>query len=233
MIPIRRSSDIDYVRNDTILLASKLTDSMIGKINKANVKKVVTTPAFYEKHEGQIKRITHPLEVRKKRERKTYRPLTLPPIIQKDLEKLTNQIILRPLASYLYSNRPQDMGVIEVVSDKKIKKPSSRHEIINYVIPKGQYDLVKKRSEIVVLNGSSEKTKLYVPHINDSIQFQLNIQTIPSLYDIAHQIRNVKQPNFILPFNRLIAEDWFNVVVKNKNPRFVHVPFTLDEIIRK
>ncbi|MBU4201810.1 MAG: hypothetical protein KKB85_01515, partial [Candidatus Altiarchaeota archaeon] len=34
-------------------------------------------------------------------------------------------------------------------------------------------------------------------------------------------------------FQWLIAEDRFNVVVKNKNPRFVHVPFTLDEIIRK
>ena len=229
MIPIRRSGDINYVKNDTVLLASKLTDSMVDKINRASVRKVVTTPAFYERHEKQINRITHPLEVRKKRKRKSYRHIALPPIIQKDLAKLRNQVILRPLSSYLHSDRPQDMGIIEVVSDRKIKKPSSRHEIINYVIPKGQYDLVRKRSDIVV----SGKTKAYVPNINDGIQLQLNIQSIPSLYDIAHQLRNVEQPNFVLPFNKLIAEDWFDVVVKHKQPRFIHNPLTAEEIMEQ
>jgi len=233
MIPIRRSSDIAYVRNDTILLASKLTGKMVEKINKASVRKVVTTPKFYGKHRNQIKRIRHPLEIRERRKRKNYRSISVPPIIQKDIAKFKDQIILRPLTSYLYSDRPQDMGIIEVITDKKIKKPPSRHEVINYIIPKGQYDLVKKRSEIVVLNSDSEKTKIYVPEIHDSIQFQLNVQSTPSLYDVAHQMRRVKVPDFILPFNKLIARDWFDVVVKNKSPRFIHNPLTPEEILEQ
>lgn len=238
MIWVRTARDLEYAENQDICLTTQLTPAMAARINRIGVRKVFVTPAVRRRYPRLIGAIRPKPQLVARRIRRGLEPLAVNALIFKDIRNYGGHMVLRPITALLYARRPQDIMRLEVVVPLGAQVPNltEKHKLDVYEIERPYFELVKRRARILLLTCADfpgERVKVFVPQIHDAIQLQLNNQTIYALYDIVQQVRNLKDARFVLPYNHLQAEDWFNVIIKKREPRYIHNPFTMEDILRE